>query len=312
MNIAKIKKLLRFDKFLQVRKVVVFIVGGVVVLVGILLLFIPGPAFVVIPAGFAILALEFGWARRAMRKVMEWLRCFSSPKNLKIILYENSLSIVLFLLFLICLIGQVLTGHRDYNSERSGHRQFKLPILEYLFSGHAIEATFENWESEFLQMGMLVILTVHLRQKGAADSQNLNGHQHGNKPHSTHKADSPWPVRKGGWILRAYKHSLSLSLLALFFLSFILHAAGGREVYNEAQISHGGRAVSLLQYMSSARFWFESFQNWQSEFLSVGVLLVFSIFLRESGSPQSKRVDAPYFETGGHEPAMAGMSHRRN
>lgn len=288
------------------------IVGGAVVLIGVLLLFIPGPAFVVIPAGFGILALEFSWARRWMRKFMEWLRYYSSPKNLKRILYENSLSLVLFLLFLICLTGQMLTGHRNYNLERTGHGQPSLAILDYLTSGHAIEATFENWESEFLQMGALVILTVYLRQKGAADSQKLHVHNHARTAHTSRRAGSPWPVRKGGWLLQVYKHSLSLGLLFLFLLSFGLHAAGGWHLHNEDQVRHGASVISLLQYIGTSRFWFESFQNWQSEFLSVGVLLVLSIFLRESGSPQSKHVNAPHFETGDHEPVAAAASLQHN
>lgn len=160
-------------------------------------------------------------------------------------------------------------------------------------------------------MGALVLLTVYLRQKGAADSQALNGDRQKHAFHSTRRMDAPWPVRKGGWFLRAYEHSLSVSLLALFLVSFGLHAAGGRLAFNEERIRDGERTISLWQYVSTSRFWFESFQNWQSEFLSVGVLLVFSIFLRERGSPQSKRVDAPHFETGDHEPALATTSRPR-
>jgi hypothetical protein len=309
MKIQKLKRALKSEAFRKVRMIVVAVAGTAVILAGILLLFLPGPAFVVIPAGFGILAIEFDWARSWMRKTMEWVRYLSSPKTLKKILYENSLSLALFFLFAVCLTGQILTGHRNHNLERQDHGQSKLSFREYIVSGHAIEATFENWESEFLQMGALVLLTVFLRQKGAADSQKVNGEKRRGALHTAHRANAPWPVRKGGWVLKTYKHSLSLSLLALFLLSFCLHAAGGRLAYNEDQIRHGERALSLLQYMSTSRFWFESFQNWQSEFLSVGVLLLLSIFLREKGSPQSKRVNEPYFETEDHEPGIAAAAH---
>ena len=312
MKISGLKRLLKSEGFRTVRKIAVIIVGSAVIFVGIFLLFFPGPAFVVIPAGFGILALEFEWARRWMKKTVAAIRYLSSPKNLKKILHENSLSLALFSLFLVCLAGQMFTGHRNENQERQAHGQSKLPFLDYLTSGPAIEATFENWESEFLQMGMLVVLTVYLRQKGAADSQMLPDTGGRKAAGVARKADSPWPVKKGGLALSVYEHSLSLSLLLLFVLSFGLHAAGGRLAFNEDQIRHGEQTISILQYLGSARFWFESFQNWQSEFLSVGVLLVLSIFLRERGSPQSKRVEAPHFQTGGQEPGLAMAAHRSN
>jgi hypothetical protein len=104
-------------------------------------------------------------------------------------------------------------------------------------------------------------------------------------------------VRRGGPILTAYEHSLSTALLLLFVVSFLLHAAGGARAYSQEQILHGGEAVSLLGYLATSQFWFESFQNWQSEFLSIAVVVVLSIFLRERGSPESKPVAAPHGET---------------
>jgi hypothetical protein len=54
----------------------------------------------------------------------------------------------------------------------------------------------------------------------------------------------------------------------------------------------------MLQYVGTSRFWFESFQNWQSEFLAVGALVVLSIWLREHGSPESKPVHSAHGDTG--------------
>jgi len=215
-------------------------------------------------------------------------------------LYENSLSLAMFGLFVIFIAGQSITGWLVYNDEQAEHRQTGTGYLAYLTNGHFIEAVFENWESEFLQMGAYVILTVFLRQKGSAESKEPGGKEpvdRGPRP-SDRRTDMPWPVRRGGWVLRLYEYSLSLALFALFLVSFVLHALGGRQAYNQEQIEHGSPQVSLLQYLGSSQFWFESFQNWQSEFLSVGVLVVLSIFLRQKGSPQSKPLRSPHSETG--------------
>jgi hypothetical protein len=53
-----------------------------------------------------------------------------------------------------------------------------------------------------------------------------------------------------------------------------------------------------MAFMATAEFWFQSLQNWQSEFLAVGSMVVFSIFLRQRWSAESKPVDAPHSETG--------------
>jgi hypothetical protein len=150
-------------------------------------------------------------------------------------------------------------------------------------------------------MGMYALLTVFLFQKGSAESKKLD------EPSPTDrdprkaplKPDTPWPVHRGGWVLRLYEHSLCLAFLLLFLGAFFVHAWGGMQAYNEEQLAHGQSLVSLSEFMSSADFWFQSFQNWQSEFLGLGSMVVLSIFLRQRGSPESKPVDAPHSETGG-------------
>ncbi|MCA1622938.1 MAG: hypothetical protein LC778_03925 [Acidobacteria bacterium] len=167
---------------------------------------------------------------------------------------NNGLSIVLFTLFFFSLVGQYFTGYKEYNEENQQHRKPTVSHMEYFGEGHFIEAVFENWESEFLQMGMYVKL---------------------------------------------YQNSLSIALFTLFALSFIMHAVGGAKVYNQDQAEHGEtEKVTTVQYIGTSRFWFESFQNWQSEFLSIGMMVVLSIFLRQKGSPESKPVDASYDDTG--------------
>ena len=214
---------------------------------------------------------------------------------------ENSLSLVVFVgFFLTFLLGQTLTGFHDYNDDRGEHDRPPVELTQYLRSGHFFEAVFENWESEFLQMGFYVVLTVFLRQKGSSESKKMRGKEKVDEDPKRHRNDpnAPWPVRHGGIVLKLYENSLGLAFLLLFLGSFVGHGLGGLALYNEERMDHGQAAAALGEYMTSSRFWFESFQNWQSEFLAVGSIVVLSIFFRQKGSPESKPVHAPQDETG--------------
>ena len=213
---------------------------------------------------------------------------------------ENGLSLVMFGLFAVCVVAQSITGMREYNEDQAAHGQPAVSYGEYLTEGHFVEAVFENWESEFLQMSAYVLLTVSLFQKGSSESKNPDEPEEVDEDprEARDRPDVPWPVRRGGAILVLYEHSLALALFLLFVVSFFLHALGGASEYSAEQMEHGRPAVGLIEYLGTSRFWFESFQNWQSEFLSVGVLVVLSVFLRQRGSPESKPVAAPHHETG--------------
>jgi len=197
-------------------------------------------------------------------------------------------------------VGQSLTGHRHYNEERQVHGQPAVSYRGYLHTGHFLEALAENWESEFLQMGTFVLLTIFLRQKGSPESKKLDEQEavDTDPRHAPTTPQSPWPVRRGGWVLTLYAHSLTIALLGLFLVSFVLHAIGGMQEYNADQSLHGGPTVSLLGYLGTSTLWFESLQNWQSEFLSLAVIIVLSVVLRQQGSPESKPVHHPHQETG--------------
>lgn len=156
-----------------------------------------------------------------------------------------------------------------------------------------MQATFENWESEFLQMGLYVFMTVFLYQQGSAESKSLDKPEEVDRKPKVHP-QAPWPVKKGGWILAIYQRSLSLVFVLLFTVSFIGHAYGTMRQLNEEE----HKALNLLSVLGENRFWFESLQNWQSEFLSVASIVFFSIYLRQKGSPESKPVDSPHEETG--------------
>jgi uncharacterized protein (DUF486 family) len=215
------------------------------------------------------------------------------------VLRDNALSLTMFGLFLVFLVAQSFAGFRSNNNDNTEHGQPRESYTEYLASGAFVEATFENWESEFLQMGVYVLFTAWLIQKGSPESKNPDGEESDADPRAERdKPDAPGPVRRGGLALTLYEHSLSIALFALFLLSFVLHALGGHAEYNQQQLEHGQAAVSLWGFVTSSEFWFQSMQNWQSEFLAVGALAVLGIFLRQRGSPESKPVAAPHAQTG--------------
>jgi uncharacterized protein DUF6766 len=213
---------------------------------------------------------------------------------------DRSLTLVMMGLFGIFLIGQVLTGWHEYNAFLAEHVRPPLDLWSYLGVGHPWEALFENWESEFLQMAAFVTFTTVLYQKGSPESRrrgvielvDADPRHFANHPHA------PWPVRRGGWVLAAYERSLGLALFALFVLSWLGHALGGWAEYRGDQVAHGQVTPTLADYATSSRFWFESFQNWQSEFLSVAAMVWLAVYLRQRGSPESKPVHAPHVETG--------------
>lgn len=213
---------------------------------------------------------------------------------------NNGLSIVLFALFLLCLAGQSVSGWKEYNEEQAAHGRPEASWSRYVTTADFGESVFENWESEFLQMGMYVILTVFLFQRGSAESKDPDKREKVDERPEDHRnaKDAPWPVRRGGFWLAIYKCSLSLALFALFFISFLAHARTGAAMFNEEQLEHGTPTdYTTLEYMTTPQFWFESMQNWQSEFLAVFAIVVLSVWLRQWGSPESKPVHTPHRQT---------------
>lgn len=211
--------------------------------------------------------------------------------------YRNSLSIIFICLFILTLAAQAVTGFYEHNEELLSENAMPISWVTYLQSGHFVSATFENFESEFLQMFLYVVLTVKLRQIGSAESKKIDEEEEVDRePVASDKA--PWPVRKGGWILKLYANSLSLVFLLLFLVSWALHFYGSLRDYNVEQVASQKPVATMIDYIGQPRFWFETFQNWQSEFLSVAAIVVLTIFLRQKGSPESKPVDAPNMETG--------------
>ena len=195
---------------------------------------------------------------------------------------NNGLSLVLAFFFLLFWLGQAVSGWKVYNEDQLRYAHPIIHFGSYLTTGHFWGATGENWESEFLQMGAYVVLTCFLFQKGSAESKDPD------------EVESP-PKRRHSFL---YRNSLSLAFTVLFLGSFLLHAEGGLVQSNHEHLENGEPVQTLFEFLTDAGFWFQSFQNWQSEFLAVLSIVVLSIFFRQQGSPESKDVDDPNSKTG--------------
>jgi hypothetical protein len=181
----------------------------------------------------------------------------------------------------------LLSGWYAHNADLAEHGAKALAFLSYLSSGEFLSALFENWESEFLQMAAYVVFTAILFQRGSAESRDPDDPDRPN--------DKKLGSGVSSWL---YAHSLGLTLAGLFVASFLVHWRASLTAANEEAARHGAMLHTPLQYLVDSTFWFESFQNWQSEFLSTAVLVVLSIFLRHQGSPESKPLNAPNSDTG--------------
>ena len=212
-------------------------------------------------------------------------------------IYRNGLSLAFLLLMVFSLTGQIVNGWHEHNDFLADFGRPAQSLAFYLLSGHFLQATFENWESEFFQMALFVILTIFLKQEGSSESRECSEETIDPAELKARK-DSPWSVKKGGFFLAFYKHSLSIVLFLLFLLSFFLHWYGSWLDFNEKQELMGKSMETFTEYLANKKFWFESFQNWQSEFLSIFAIIYLSIYLRQIGSSQSKPVNAPHNQTG--------------
>jgi hypothetical protein len=212
---------------------------------------------------------------------------------------DNGLTIVLMLLFLGSFIGQWLAGLGFENEQLVQHGKQPIGAIAFLSDPQFVSTIFENWESEFLQMSAYVVLTAFLFQRGSAESEDPDeASRDGRLENARFAPNAPAAVRKGPVVRWLYAHSLGIALFALFLASFTLHwLFSARQAAEEAAM-HGAHADSFGQYLTNPQLWFESFQNWQSEFLSTAVLVVLSIWLRQKDSPESKPVTAPNSQTG--------------
>lgn len=212
---------------------------------------------------------------------------------------DIGLTIVLMLLFIGSIIGHWLTGWRFENETLAQHGEAPITLAQFTTDPQFLSTVFENWESEFLQMSAYVVLTAFLFQKGSAESADPDEpSRDGRLENARFAPDAPAPVRKGPAARWLYAHSLGIALLILFAISFVLHWLFSARLAADEAALHGEAAETFGQYLTSPQLWFESFQNWQSEFLSTAVLVVLSIWLRQKDSPESKPVTASNKKTG--------------
>jgi len=223
-----------------------------------------------------------------------------SSENFKVWIRDRGLTLLLLSMFMLFVVGQVATGRAEYNAGQQEHGQPPVTLTAYLGTGHPWEALFENWESEFLQMAVFVLLTTFLMQKGSPESRRPGVKElvDADPRDFADDPEAPWPVRRGGWILRLYEHSLGLAFIMLFLVSWAGHAIGGFVEYGADEVLHGHPQPIFLDYITSSRLWFESFQNWQSEFLAIASMVWLAVYLRQRWSPESKPVHAPHSDTG--------------
>jgi len=212
---------------------------------------------------------------------------------------DNGLTIVLMLLFAGSIMGHWLAGWRVQTEEAMRHGQQALSLGAYALSPGFLSSVFENWESEFLQMSAYVLLTAILVQKGSAESKDPDEPPRDEELKTqAHKPNAPDILRWGSFWRALYARSLGLALALLFLASFLIHWTQSARAAAQEAIEHGETPIGVIAYLGDAQLWFESFQNWQSEFLSTAVLVVLSIFLRQRASPESKPVAAPHGQTG--------------
>jgi hypothetical protein len=217
-------------------------------------------------------------------------------------LRENSLSFFFLVLLLVTLLGQSFAGQHDHNAEQVEHGAQAISWSRYVTSSEFWSAVMENWQSEFLQFSFFIAATIWLVQKGSAESKPLE--ESGLQSDQKQKLESHAPqnaprwAKVGDWRTTIYSHSLLIVMTAIFFLTWAAQSITSWNVFNQDQRDHGESAIGWATYLLNPDFWEQTLQNWQSEFLAVGTMAVFTIYLRQRGSPESKPVGAPHSETG--------------
>jgi hypothetical protein len=217
-------------------------------------------------------------------------------------LRDNGLSLFFGLILLMTLVGQAFTGVAEYNSSVAVDGLPQLSIGAYVTSSQFGVDVAENWQSEYLQFLLYIMLTVWLVQRGSPESktpQDVGTEKDEDQKVGRHASSgSPRWARVGGWRRALYSNSLGLAMGLFFFGSWGAQLVAGTSAYNSERLQNLQSPVSMGQYGLSANFWNRTLQNWQSEFLAVGSMVVLSIYLRQRGSPESKPVGAPHHSTG--------------
>jgi hypothetical protein len=215
---------------------------------------------------------------------------------------DNSLSLFFGAIFLVTLAGQSFAGQRSENAEALRHGDPSMSWWQYVRSPNFGGAVLENWQSEFLQFALFIGATVWLVQKGSNESKKLAdvGLESKQKQRIGDHAPQRGPrlAKFDDWRTRLYENSLLLVMGLIFLATWFGQSLNNWRVHNLEQVDHGERTTSWSRYLLDPDFWERTLQNWQSEFLAVGTMAVFTIYLRQRGSPESKPVGSPHDETG--------------
>jgi hypothetical protein len=215
---------------------------------------------------------------------------------------DNSLSLVFGALFLASLAGQAFAGLAEYNSEQEAQGLTAVSLGEFVTSSTFGVDVMENWQSEYLQFFLFIYATVWLIQLGSTESKPVG--EEGKETDEEQKLgrhteeNSPARAKAGGWRTTLYSRSLGTVMGGLFLLTWAASSVAGWSAYNSKQLTDRQDPVGYLGYLGEADFWNRSLQNWQSEFLAVGSMAVFSVYLRHRGSPESKPVGESHATTG--------------
>ena len=217
-------------------------------------------------------------------------------------LKDNSLSLGFGVLFVVTLVGQAFAGSADFNADRVSEGLEEISLLRYVTSSSFGVDVMENWQSEYLQFFLYLLGTVYLVQLGSAESKEPDKvgpeSDREQKVGTYARKDSPSWVRAGGWRTTVFSRSLGMVMGALFLLTWVASSIAGWAAFNNEQLSSYADPVTWPGYLAEADFWNRSFQNWQSEMLAVGSMAIFTVYLRQRGSPESKPVGAPHGATG--------------
>ena len=214
---------------------------------------------------------------------------------------ENGLSLFFFAIFAITLVAQSFAGRNNYNAVQSEHRESPVSWWSYVTSTDFGGAVMENWQSEFLQFSLFILATIWLVQKGSNESKVPEDAGLESKAQQQIGRDAPpdgprW-AKLDDWRTRIYENSLLLAMTAIFFATWLAQSLNNWREFNADALQHGEHPIGWIGYLGKADYWERTLQNWQSEFLAVGTMVVFTIYLRQRGSPESKPVGAPHDET---------------
>ena len=215
--------------------------------------------------------------------------------------FENGLSLFFAVIFLASVGGQSLAGQRAFNAEQRAHGEETYSWIRYVFSSDFGGAVMENWQSEFLQFTLFILATVWLVQKGSNESKKLEDvgveSKQQQKLEGYAPQNAPAWAKVAGWRSVVYQNSLLIVMTAIFLMTWLAQSLNNWTQFNEEQREHDETTISWGDYLTNADFWERTLQNWQSEFLAVGTMAVFTIYLRQRGSPESKPVGAPHADT---------------